>query len=161
MSQEFIADMGEYVISVKPDVLLCLALGSCVGVGMFDPIRQIGGLAHVMLPSSNGMDLSKVKTINKYADIAIPNMLKDLKAKGCDPSRMIIKIAGGAHMFKGLGNSLEDIGRKNAESVKAILAQNNLKIRAEELGGSIGRTVRLYLDDGKYEIKTKDELKVI
>lgn len=159
MAQEFIADMGCYVISSKPDVLVCLALGSCVGVALYDPDRGIGGFVHVMLPSSQGVDLTKTNNPNKFADIGIMNMVKELKAKGCNIARMKAKIAGGAHMFKNIAKDMEDIGKRNAENSKIILKNLNIPLVFEEIGGGIGRTVRLYLEDGSFEIKTKDGIK--
>lgn len=159
MSDELVAEMGCYVISNKPNVLMCVALGSCVGVSMFDVNTGFGGMAHVMLPNApeSNTDINN----NKFANIAIPNMLKDLKNKGVNIQNLKIKIAGGAHMFKSMDTKMEDIGKKNSTSVKEILKSMNLNIGSEELGGSIGRTVRLYLDSGKFEIKTKDGIKEI
>jgi chemotaxis protein CheD len=161
MGEQLIADMGKYVISEKPDILACLALGSCVGVGLFDPERFIGTMGHVMLPSSEGSNLENCQNPNKYADIQIPNMLKELKEKGCDPSRLVAKVAGGAHMFKSLNTDIADIGQKNGEAVKKILLENGITIKSEKLGGGVGRTVRLYLENGEYEIKTKEGIEKI
>ena len=46
--------IGEYRVARPPAVLVSLGLGSCVGVALYDPERKVGGLAHIMLPSSNG-----------------------------------------------------------------------------------------------------------
>ncbi|MFW6311598.1 MAG: chemotaxis protein CheD [Nanoarchaeota archaeon] len=153
---EHVADMGKFVISEQPDILICLALGSCVGVSLYDPQKKMGGLAHIMLPSTEENDISKISNPDKYANYAIPRMLEELKKKGCNQSTLIAKIAGGAHMFKGLENTVSDIGKKNSDSVKQVLSQLNIKISAEQIGGSIGRTVKVYLDSGDYEIKSKE-----
>lgn len=39
-------------IAFAPDVLATYALGSCVGICLYDQDRQLAGLAHIMLPWS-------------------------------------------------------------------------------------------------------------
>ena len=34
------------------DVLVTYALGSCLGLAIYDPVNKFGGLAHLMLPNS-------------------------------------------------------------------------------------------------------------
>jgi chemotaxis protein CheD len=161
MNEDIIADMGKYVISTKPDVLSCLALGSCVGVALWDSQLCIGGLAHVMLPSSKLLGVKEGQNVNKFADYAVPNMVKDLQAKGVEISRIKAKLVGGAHMFRGIATSVDDIGKRNSESVKEELKKLNIQVIAEILGGSVGRTTRLILETGVYTIRSKEGTKEI
>ncbi len=46
------------------------------------------------------------------------------------------------------------IGYRNAVSVKQILAEMNIKIVAEDVGGTMGRTIELDLENGDLKIKT-------
>ncbi|MFP4112053.1 MAG: chemotaxis protein CheD [Candidatus Woesearchaeota archaeon] len=160
MSEEIMVDMGKYAVSASPDILVSLGLGSCVGVAIYDSEKKIGGLAHIMLP--NIYDNAKNDTINqnKFADVALPNMLKDLESKGCNKARLKAKIAGGAHMFSSLSlNDNMDIGKKNAEAVKIVLEEQSIPITVNETGGNLGRTIRFDLSNGILKIKTKDGIK--
>jgi len=47
-----------------------------------------------------------------------------------------------------------NIGHRNAEAVQAMLAKMNMRLHASDIGGKSGRTVRLYVDDGRVTVKT-------
>jgi chemotaxis protein CheD len=104
-----------------------------------------------MLPTSK----KEAANIKKYADTAIPAMIRDMINAGADQKRLISKIAGGATMFKHAENSLMgDIGRNNISSVKSILSSLNIRIISEDVGGDYGRTIDFYLETGEIRIKT-------
>jgi chemotaxis protein CheD len=122
-----------------------------VGICIYDPEKTIGGLSHIMLPTSK----KEASNIKKYADTAIPAMINDMIKAGADKKRLIAKIAGGATMFKHAENSLMgDIGRNNISSVKAILSNLDIRIISEDVGGDYGRTIDFYLETGEIKIKT-------
>jgi chemotaxis protein CheD len=161
VGQELIAGMGEYVISHNDDILVALGLGSCIGVAIYDNERKIGGLAHIMLPSCEGGG-SDSKSMNKFATIAIPAMIKDMVLKGCKKANMKARIAGGAHMFIDLmDEDTMNIGKRNAEAVIKVLEDEKIPLVAKDIGGHMGRTVRFDLVTGKFMIKTKDGTKEI
>ena len=73
--------------------LITYALGSCIGICVYDETNKLGGMVHIMLPRS----LRKPgDNIYKYADSGIQDMIKQLELKGASRNRMIAKIAGGA-----------------------------------------------------------------
>ena len=87
-----IADHG---VARTPYILRTI-LGSCVGICLFDPGTKVGGLSHIMLPTSK-----KIPTnLKKYADTAIPLMLDEMMRIGAERENIIAKITGGATMFK-------------------------------------------------------------
>lgn len=67
-----IADMN--VVSA-PNRIRTSGLGSCVGVVIYDQVKEIAGLVHIMLPDSS---LSKAGTMNlaKYADTGVKELVK-------------------------------------------------------------------------------------
>ncbi|HOP63573.1 MAG TPA: chemotaxis protein CheD [Spirochaetota bacterium] len=142
--------IADYGVSGSPNILRTI-LGSCVGICLYDPVSRIGGLSHIMLPTSK----KEITNIKKYADTAIPSMLHDMLRTGAERTRVIAKITGGATMFKHTENSLMgDIGRNNINSVKSILTEMGIKIIAEDVGGDYGRTIDFYLETGEIKIKT-------
>ena len=142
--------IGEINVCKEPEALVTYALGSCVGVCLYDSAKKIAGLAHVMLPQS-----SATNTGNRYADIAVPNLVKDMERLGASKTRLTAKIAGGAKMFESVGTSeLGNIGERNVIAVKAQLQALNIRIIASDTGANYGRTVYFYPDDGRLEIKT-------
>ena len=65
--------MGQWAVAAAPAKIRTL-LGSCVGVVLYDRVAKLGGLAHIVLPSSRGV----IDHPGKYADTAIPGMIADL-----------------------------------------------------------------------------------
>jgi chemotaxis protein CheD len=136
------------------DTLTCLGLGSCVAVCLHDPKAGVAGMAHVVLPDSQGRDATT--TPGKFADTAIPALVAEMEAKGAVRARMSARIAGGAQMAATRdANSIFEIGKQNAEAVTRALSQARIPVRGSELGGHVGRTVRLNLPEGKVVVTFK------
>jgi len=119
--------------------LITYALGSCIGICLYDPGLKLAALIHIMLPIN--MEAGRKNTM-KYADTGIRETVKQMEAKGASKSRMVAKIAGGASMFAVTGNSgLGNIGQRNIESVRMNLRREGIKLLAEDVGGSAARTL--------------------
>lgn len=125
----------------SPDVIRTLGLGSCVGIVIYDEMKGIAGLSHILLPDSSG---AKQEPLNdhKYADTAIPLLVKLLVKMGARKHALQAKIAGGAQMFKiDSGSDLLRIGPRNIDAAKEQLKQLNIPIISQDVGGNIGRTI--------------------
>jgi chemotaxis protein CheD len=139
---------------IPPDIIRTTGLGSCVGVIIYDEMRKIAGLAHVMLPDSS---LAKAASLNigKYADTAIQHLYKILLNKGAAQRNLKAKIAGGAQMFQfSTGSEMMRIGPRNVESVKLQLEKLGIPIIASDVGGSSGRTIEFNPESTQLEIRT-------
>jgi chemotaxis protein CheD len=148
--------MADLKVGRAPDTLISYGLGSCIGIAIFDSVTKIGGLAHIMLPDS--LQSRRGENPAKFADTAIPILIKETVKLGAVQSRLTAKIAGGSQMFSfSSSNDIMRIGERNAEAVKAILKKEGLQILAEDTGGNYGRTVELILETGKFKIKTIDK----
>ena len=138
--------------ALPPDAIMTIGLGSCVGIAIRDKTSKIGGLVHIMLPSS--LEVKSNANIAKFADTGIPELVKRLEAKGAVRSRMVAKIAGGARMFAFQSKSeLSAVGERNVEATKKVLAELRIPIIAEDTGENYGRTVTFFPETGDYEIK--------
>lgn len=135
----------------EPDSLITYALGSCVGICLYDSEKKIAGLAHIMLPMSTEA-AGKVENKRRYADTGIMELIQTMNLMGASNSRMTAKIAGGAQMFKG-NSSMFNIGERNVAAVKKVLSAYRIRIIAEETGADFGRTVVFHSEDGKMEIR--------
>ncbi|MFD3157537.1 chemotaxis protein CheD [Haloimpatiens sp. FM7330] len=145
-----IADLN---IASPPDRLITVGLGSCVGIALYDRINKIGGLAHIMLPDST--QFSKVTNQFKFADLAIPILIQKMESKGAKRRNFKAKIAGGASMFNFSDKSMiMDVGNRNCQSVKKVLAELSIPILGEEIRGNKGRTMIFDTSTGIVEIKT-------
>jgi chemotaxis protein CheD len=151
MSKDIKVGISDYKVSKDPDKLITLGLGSCVGIAIYDKSTKIGGLSHIMLPDSN-LFTKNIK-IEKFANLAIPKMIEEINNRST--RNLIAKIAGGASMFSFTDNSLVgSIGDRNVEAVEKILKELRIPILGKEVGGKIGRTMIVNLDDFSVHIKT-------
>jgi chemotaxis protein CheD len=153
---ETMVRMGEYAYSAGAgDVLVSLGLGSCVGVALIDRQAAVAGLAHVVLPESEGRDDAP----GKFADTAVPALLDAVVRLGARRARVEAVLVGGASMFSSGGAGL-DIGRRNDEAVRAELAQLRIPVAAAETGGSQGRTMRVDVETGVVTAKAAGDTAV-
>jgi chemotaxis protein CheD len=110
------------------------------------------GMVHVALPDSSIDTTNKVRTKPGYfADTGIPALIKLMQSMGCNgPGRsggLTVKIAGGANVMK--CNDTFQIGKRNALAVKKILWSYGLAPLAEDIGGTISRTITVAVNTGE------------
>ncbi|MHC1600018.1 MAG: chemotaxis protein CheD [Candidatus Methanospirareceae archaeon] len=152
----YYAGIGEMKVAHNPSLLIIMGLGSCIGLALHDRYVKVGGIAHIMLPESKGVT---VKGCCKYADTAVPLLLKEMLRHKAKKERIVAKIAGGASMFSAM-DTLR-IGTRNAEVVKEALKNEGIRLVAEDTGGTCGRTITLDTCTGDLRVKTKDGIKSI
>lgn len=122
-------------------------LGSCIGVAIYDRVAAVGGMAHVMLPSSEGCHGDR----GKFADTAVDCLLDDAVKAGCQKSRLAAKLAGGASMF---GPTMDNgLGERNVRAVRERLAKHAIRIVAEDVGGQKGRKMQLDPASGEVQVQ--------
>jgi len=148
--QPVIVGIGEFHAGKNP--MSSIGLGSCIGLVIFDREKPIGALAHIMPPDSQG----RAERPAKYADTAVIHLVKELNKLGCRTPSLAAKICGGASMFQAFSGNL-NIGERNVEAVRVHLKKLSLSIVAEEVGGTVGRTI-VYnpAENGKISVKTAD-----
>lgn len=128
-------------------ILRTTGLGSCVGLTLHDPTAGVSGMAHIMLPAS---EIAREKPFNqaKYADTAIPELIRQLTDLGADARRLVAKMAGGAQMFAFAASEAMRIGPRNVEAVKQQLKHYRIPLIAEDTGSNFGRTIEFYCATG-------------
>ncbi|MDR2157502.1 MAG: chemotaxis protein CheD [Clostridiales Family XIII bacterium] len=155
MKDTIVIGISDQRTSKSPNTLVTYALGSCVGVSLYDETTNIGGMAHIMLPDSALMRGAKSMDRMKFADTAIADLLDKMVVQGANRSRITAKIAGGANMFKmSDGSGLGSIGQRNIASVKQVLFDLGVPIIAEDVGKDFGRTIFFDLDTGKVRVRS-------
>lgn len=137
---EIIVRMGELAVSsASGHVLVSLGLGSCIGLALVDRGLGVAGLAHVVLPQSQG---HAPENPRKFADLAVPELVSALETLGARKMRLEAVLVGGAAMFAISSSSL-DIGQRNEAAVRELLDGMRIPVLATATGGSRGRTVRV------------------
>lgn len=149
--KQIIVGIAEGKIARKGEELIAYALGSCVGVCLYDPKKKLGGMAHIVLPH-NTWGLNHMNPY-KFADEGIEALKHEMIRCGAKSENLIAKIAGGAKMFQSAGKEWE-IGERNIYAVKAALQREGIRLYGEDTGRDYGRTIRFSTDDGKLTIST-------
>jgi chemotaxis protein CheD len=136
-------------------VLTTYALGSCLGVAMYDPTVRVGGLLHLMLPDSTIDSAKAAANPSMFADTGIPALLRAVSQMKADRSRLQVYVAGGAQILD--DNGFFSIGRRNYEALVKILSGAGLRITAEAVGGQVNRTMMLKLASGSVFLKVSGQ----
>ena len=130
-------------------------VGSCIAICIYDTQAKVAGMAHVMLPRNNTSD-SRPRPEGKFADIAIPDMIDKLVAKGAKKNRLRAKMAGGANVFQNENKkSVFNIGIRNADAIKEILQENKIPLISEDVGSTAGRFVTFNVESSELTIKER------
>jgi chemotaxis protein CheD len=151
MDNKLIVGIADMKLAQNSGLLVTYALGSCIGICLYDPILHIGSLTHIMLPLN--MEAGR-KNAFKYADTGIREVLNQMSVKGCARPRMIAKIAGGARMFELSGGALGNIGQRNIESVRIALKREGIRLVGEDVGGTVARTLVFDVSNGDAFIRS-------
>ena len=134
-------------VGVGDDQIITHALGSCLGVAVHDPDAQIGGLVHVMLPTSS-LNPEKAKANpSMFVDTGVSVLLQEVLAGGAEKNRLVAKVAGGAAVQGNNGDRF-GIGKRNYLMLRKVLWQHGLLINAENVGGELPRTMSLEVGTG-------------
>ena len=132
--------------------LVTYSLGSCLGVTVYDPVQQAGGLLHLMLPDSNINRQKAAAVPAMFVDTGLPRLFEAVHTLGGDRSRLMIKVAGGAQFLD--PQRAFNIGERNYAALRAWLARNGYPVHAEAVGGTCSRTLRLHLTDGSVTVSS-------
>jgi chemotaxis protein CheD len=151
-----IVGVGDCRISNDPEItLVTYALGSCIAVMIHDPVAQVGGLLHFMLPES-GMDRAKAQQNPfLFADTGIPLLLHGAYELGAEKRRLVVAIAGGAQIMDPQG--VFNIGKRNYLAVRKILWKAGVMLHAEDVGEMVSRTVRVEVSSGRMLLRGAGE----
>lgn len=153
MSQRIRVGISEFRLAAAPCVLVSYGLGSCLGVALYDPGLQFGGLAHTLLPTARVVIAGERQT--KFVDSAIKLMVNELCAQGATRERLVAKLAGGANMFSAPGLAADSgIGHRNIQTARQILNELGIPVVAEDVGGHSGRTVEFDVAAGKLLVRS-------
>jgi chemotaxis protein CheD len=151
--RELIVRVADLKVGGGEDTLVTVGLGSCVAIILYDPNVQVGGLAHVLLPSPA---LSR-REVNpaKSAQTAVPLLLEQMARLGASPRRITARIAGGASMFAALSApGTVNMGERNVVSTRNALMTYAIPLVGEDVGADYGRTVRFRVADGRVDISS-------
>jgi chemotaxis protein CheD len=140
--------MADMKVSRDPEaVLVTYALGSCIGVLTYDPVKRVAGMIHYMLPAASLAVDKAVATPAMFADTGIPLLFEEMYRHSCRKQDLVVKVVGGANLYDDGGTF--EIGKRNYIMLRKMFWKAGVSIAAEDVGGSSSRTARLFVSDGR------------
>lgn len=137
---------GHHYVDNSPDTVLTTILGSCVAACLWDPVANVGGMNHFLLPGDNASksQYSKVDA-QRYGVNLMEILLNDLFHRGALKSRLKAKLFGGAAIIKGL----TDIGALNTAFAENFLREEGIELVGGSVGGVYGRRIQFWPVGGR------------
>lgn len=141
--------MGESRLSTSGAPLRTIGLGSCLAVVIFAPATRFAGLAHCMLPTADDAASrdaapdawSSPHHRARYVRTAIPDLVRQLQDAGA-VAPFTATLVGGACLFPSLAaGAVGDIAGANVTMARTLLAEMAVPVRAEDVGGHVGRSL--------------------
>jgi chemotaxis protein CheD len=133
---------GECQVSADPEVVLLTMLGSCVAACICDPVAEVGGMNHFLLPDSD--DHSDADSL-RYGAYAMELLVNRLLTLGARRGRLEAKLFGGASLTKGL----TDVGTRNVAFAQAYLRREGIQFQGGSTDGSHARRLQYWPVSGR------------
>ena len=149
---DIVVGVADMKVSNEPGVVLVTySLSSCIGLAIHDPVAQVGGMLHYMLPESSLDGRKAKKNPYMFGDTGIPALFREAYKLGAKKNRLRVIVVGGAQILdqKGLFN----IGKRNYTVLRKLFWKNNVMTDFEEVGGNVNRTLRLEIKAGQAWLK--------
>jgi chemotaxis protein CheD len=144
--------IARHAVAKAPGRLVCIGVGSCVVITIFDAAAQVGALAHVLLPDDS-LGAGTVGHPARFANTAVPLLLNALKARGAN-GPYVAKIAGGAGLFPEVLTAHGRVGERNIVAAKMALEDADIPLVGEDVGGSTGRSIVFDVETGKLAVRS-------
>ena len=144
---------GEYYVSRSAEAISTV-LGSCISACVRDPVKNVGGMNHFMLPEdastgpNNWLDPA-IGLATRYGSYAMESLINDLLKLGAARERLEIKVFGGGRVLSGM----TDVGARNISFVHSFIELEGYRIVAEDLGGTQPRKVVYFPSSGRVKLR--------
>ncbi|MCI2107031.1 MAG: chemotaxis protein CheD [Intestinimonas sp.] len=149
--KKLIVGIADMKLGQNGEKLITYALGSCIGICLYDSQIKLAALIHIMLPLN--MEAGRKNTF-KYADTGIRETLRQMEIRGARRMGITAKIAGGAKMFAVSGGIIGSVGQRNSESVHQVLKREGIRLAWEDVGGTVARTMEFDSATGNGTIRS-------
>jgi chemotaxis protein CheD len=151
--QRLVVGVGDLMTSCDAQaVLSTYSLGSCIGVVAFDARAQVGGILHVMLPSSTIAPGKAEAQPAMFVDTGLELFLRTLGAQGAERGQTRFVVAGGASVIS--GHDPFRIGERNSAAALDLLGRSGCGVLHADVGGIVNRALHLEMGAGLVTITT-------
>jgi chemotaxis protein CheD len=147
-----IVGVADMIVSNDPnDIIVTHALGSCLGIIIYDPVAKVGGMLHTMLPDSSIHKKKKDFNPYKFVNTGIPLLFKEAYKLGAQKKKIKVKMAGCSHVLD--DSNFFNIGKRNYAAARKLLWKNNVMIDAEHCDNSKSTTLILEIKTGNVTMR--------
>ena len=151
-----VVDIADLKVSNDPNAaLITYSLGSCIGVALWDPVAKVAGMLHYMLPESTISPEKAQANPAMFCDTGVPKLFKAAYELGAVKRRLVVEVAGGSQLLDDKGTF--NIGKRNYLALRKIFWKNGVMIGAEDVGGTISRTMKIEIATGVVTLKTRGQ----
>lgn len=140
---------GEFAIDGGRQTIIHTLLGSCVSACVWDPVREIGGMNHVLFVD----DKANAAEVFGHGVNGMELLINGLLRLGADRGRLKAKVFGGARMVRGLS----DEGVRNGQFVLDFLGRESIDHVGGDLGGHRARRLEFWPGSGRARVKYVEE----
>lgn len=156
---------GEY-LATREDLALVTVLGSCVAACIRDPIANVGGMNHFMLPDAESSGNGNANSA-RYGSFAMEVLVNEILKRGGKRDRLEAKVFGGGNVLRGFTSN--QVGTRNVSFVKEYLDLERIPVVAADLGHNYARKVcylplsgqafmrRLDIDHAKADLASEND----
>ncbi|MCK9297295.1 MAG: chemotaxis protein CheD [Desulfobulbaceae bacterium] len=134
--------IGEYYASASP-VIISTLLGSCVAACLWDPVKKIGGMNHILLPGK--ADMKHFNTPARFGVNAMELLINEIISLGGRKKDLVAKIFGGSSIYPVLTENFA-AGPRIVAFVKEFLSLESIEIINENTGGTDTRVIYFHTD---------------
>jgi chemotaxis protein CheD len=146
---------GDFVVSNDANAEFTTVLGSCVAVCLHDPVAQVGGMNHFLLPEPAPGDsaTTRVLSAGRFGTESIPALIRMIEKRGGDARRLRARIYGGAET----PGRQHQIGPMNSAVARAELSRRGIVVVTEDTGGLTARRVDFKPSTGATKVTVVDK----
>jgi len=162
MSPNTLQDAGRVTVGIgvlearraERGMIITHALGSCLGIVVYDPHAKVGAMLHAQLPLSQlSADLAR-QSPARFVDLGIPLLFQAAVNLGANRRLLRVTVAGAANMIA-TTNDLFNIATRNLTVMRKIFWQQGVLLAGEDTGGTSPRTMSLRFDTGETVIESQ------
>lgn len=108
--------------------------GSGVVVCAWDPVANVGGMAHFLLPEKGNAPPAP-----RFGDVALKQLVEELERLGANRAHLRASVFGGS--APPIAAESGHLGERNVAMALGFLAANGVAVAVKDVGGTGGRKV--------------------
>ncbi|HEX3135878.1 MAG TPA: chemotaxis protein CheD [Planctomycetota bacterium] len=162
MSPDTIQDAGRVTVGIgvlearraERGLIITHALGSCLGIVVYDHQAKVGAMLHAQLPLGQlNAEMARLSPA-RFVDLGLPLLFQAAVDLGANRRLLRVTVAGAANMIA-TTNDLFNIATRNLTVMRKFFWQQGILLAGEDTGGTSPRTMSLRFETGETVIESQ------